>query len=98
MNTFSSNAVQQAMLSSRMIPVFFNADVSVAKAVLDASYKGGVRVFEFTNRGENAFDVFTKLIEHVKQYEDLMLGIGTIMNVDLTRKFIEAGAHFVVSP
>jgi 2-dehydro-3-deoxyphosphogluconate aldolase / (4S)-4-hydroxy-2-oxoglutarate aldolase len=81
-----------------MIPVFFHADVEIAKGVLDAAYKGGVRVFELTNRGENAFQVFTQLLKHAEQYPDLMLGIGTIMNAALTQKYIDAGAHFIVSP
>ncbi len=96
--TFSSESIHQAMRSSGMIPVFYNADVTIAKAVLDAAYKGGVRVFEFTNRGENAFQVFTQLIKHAGQYPDLMLGIGTIMNAEVTQKYIGAGAHFIVSP
>jgi len=86
------------MESSGMIPVFFHADVEVAKGVIDASYQGGVRVFEFTNRGGNAFDTFKQLLEHVKQYPDLSLGIGTIMDDATTQKFIDVGAHFIVSP
>jgi 2-dehydro-3-deoxyphosphogluconate aldolase / (4S)-4-hydroxy-2-oxoglutarate aldolase len=95
---FTIDQVQQAMKASGMIPVFNHANVDTAKGVLDASYKGGVRVFEFTNRGENAFQVFGELLSHAAQYPDLMLGIGTIMNADTTRKFIDAGAHFIVSP
>lgn len=95
---FSSDAIQQAMRSSGMIPVFYNPDIDVAKAVLDAAYKGGVRVFEFTNRGENAFSVFTELLKHGEQYPDLMIGIGTIMDAAVTHKFCDAGAHFIVSP
>ena len=98
MPTFSIDSIQQAMRTSGMIPVFYHADVEVAKAVLDASYKGGVRVFEFTNRGGNAFDVFTQLLKHAQQYPDLMMGIGTIMNAADTKKFCYAGAHFIVSP
>jgi len=98
MANFSNDTIQQAMKSSGMIPVFFHADIEVAKAVLDASYKGGVRVFEFTNRGENAFQVFTELLKHAQKYTDLMLGIGTIMDAATTQKFISAGAHFIVSP
>jgi 2-dehydro-3-deoxyphosphogluconate aldolase/(4S)-4-hydroxy-2-oxoglutarate aldolase len=98
MTTFSIDSIQQAMRTSGMIPVFYHADVEVAKAVLDASYKGGVRVFEFTNRGGNAFDVFTQLLKHAQQYPDLMMGIGTIMNATDTQKFCDAGAHFIVSP
>jgi 2-dehydro-3-deoxyphosphogluconate aldolase/(4S)-4-hydroxy-2-oxoglutarate aldolase len=98
MANFSNDAIQQAMKSSGMIPVFYNADIEVAKAVVDAAYKGGVRVFEFTNRGENAFQVFTELLKHAQKYSDLMLGIGTIMDAATTQKFISAGAHFIVSP
>jgi 2-dehydro-3-deoxyphosphogluconate aldolase/(4S)-4-hydroxy-2-oxoglutarate aldolase len=88
----------KAFSTSGMIPVFYHANIEVAKAVLDASYRGGVRVFEFTNRGGNAFEVFTQLLKHAQQYPDLILGIGTVMNAEVTKKFIEAGAHFIVSP
>lgn len=94
----SSNSVVSKMEESGMIPVFYHADLEVAKGVLDASYKGGVRVFEFTNRGGNAFDSFVQLLDHARQYPDLSLGIGTIMDDATTQKFIDAGAHFIVSP
>lgn len=81
-----------------MIPVFFHADVDIAKAVIDASYAGGVRVFEFTNRGGNAFETFGQLLVYARQYPDLSLGIGTVMDDAATQKFIDAGAHFIVSP
>lgn len=86
------------MKSTGMVPVFYHADVEVAKGVVDAAYKGGVRVFEFTNRGGNAFDVFTQLLKHIEQYPDLVLGIGTIMDGAMAKKFIDAGTHFIVSP
>jgi len=86
------------MKSTGMVPVFFNPDIDIAKGVVDAAYKGGVRVFEFTNRGGNAFDVFSQLLKHVEQYPDLVLGIGTIMDGATTQKFIDVGAHFIVSP
>lgn len=86
------------MKSTGMIPVFYHADVEVAKGVVDAAYKGGVRVFEFTNRGGNAFDVFTQLLKHAEKYPDLILGIGTIMDGAMTKRFIDAGSHFIVCP
>lgn len=86
------------MKDTGMIPVFFNPDFEIAKGVVDACYKGGVRVFEFTNRGANAYDVFCRLAEHVKAYNDLMFGVGTILDAATAIRFLEAGAHFVVSP
>jgi 2-dehydro-3-deoxyphosphogluconate aldolase/(4S)-4-hydroxy-2-oxoglutarate aldolase len=92
------NTIVDKMEKTGMIPVFYHADIEIAKGVLDASYEGGVRVFEFTNRGGNAFDVFKQLLDHAKQYSDLSLGIGTIMDDGTTQKFIDAGADFIVSP
>lgn len=86
------------MKSTGMVPVFYNPDLEIAKGVVDAAYKGGVKVFEFTNRGGNAFDVFCQLLKHIEKYPDLMLGIGTIMDGATAKKFIDAGAHFIVSP
>lgn len=95
---FSISTVITSMKETGMIPVFYHADIDMAKAVVDAAYSGGVRVFEFTNRGGNAYDVFTKLLTHASQYQDLILGIGTVLDADTTKRFIDAGAHFIVSP
>ncbi len=98
MANYTPESIVGIMRSSGMIPVFYHADIDVAKSVVDACYRGGVRVFEFTNRGGNAFDVFSALLKHVEQYPDLLLGIGTILDGSTAKKFIDAGAHFIVSP
>ncbi len=86
------------MKRTGVIPVFYHADIVIAKKVIGACYQGGIRVFEFTNRGENAYPVFVQLVEYTKKFKGLILGIGTIMDVVATEKFIEAGAKFIVSP
>src|SRR6185436_1455220 len=70
----------------------------IAKEVVDAAYAGGVRVFEFTNRRKNSYDVFVEVLKHIQRYNDRMFGIGTIMDGATTQKFIDAGAHFSISP
>ena len=66
--------------------------------MLEASYAGGVRVFEFTNRRKNSFEVFSHLLGAREKYPDLMLGIGTVMDGPTTKRFIDAGADFIISP
>ena len=95
---FSNSQIIKAMENTGMIPVFNHSDIETAKNVLDASYRGGVKVFEFTNRGENALEVFAQLSVHAQQYEDLILGIGTIFSDEDAKRFLEAGADFIVSP
>jgi 2-dehydro-3-deoxyphosphogluconate aldolase / (4S)-4-hydroxy-2-oxoglutarate aldolase len=95
---FSKQEILNEMQRTGMIPVFYHADVATAKAVMQSCYKGGVRVFEFTNRGENAYNVFIELLKFAEQLPGLILGIGTLMDGAMTEKFIKAGAKFIVSP
>ena len=46
-----------------MVPVFYHKDAEVAKKVVKACYDGGVRAFEFTNRGDFAHEVICRSCE-----------------------------------
>jgi 2-dehydro-3-deoxyphosphogluconate aldolase / (4S)-4-hydroxy-2-oxoglutarate aldolase len=84
---------------SPIVPVFYHADAAHACAVLQDCYDGGVRTFEFTNRGAAALPVFTELARHAATYcPGLQLGIGTILTPAEAEAFIRAGAAFVVQP
>ena len=51
MAKFDKIAVLNKIGSTGMVPVFYHKDAEVAKKVVKACYDGGVRAFEFTNRG-----------------------------------------------
>ena len=95
---FSKQQIVQAVKDSGVVPLFTHDDPVDAQQVLDAAYRAGIRVFEFTNRRKNSFEVFQYLLRYADKHPDLMLGIGTIMDAETTEKFIEAGAHFIISP
>ncbi len=99
MSTLSAADVVACTLQNPLVPVFYHADAAYAQAVVRACYAGGVRVFEFTNRGPDAFDVFRELLT-LKQMAcpELVLGIGTIYTAADAERFIKAGADFVVQP
>jgi 2-dehydro-3-deoxyphosphogluconate aldolase/(4S)-4-hydroxy-2-oxoglutarate aldolase len=95
----SSSHTLARTLSAPLVPVFFHADAAYAQSVVRACYAGGVRVFEFTNRGANAFEVFQALAQlTATDCPDLVLGIGTIYTATDAERFIAAGAAFVVQP
>ncbi len=82
-----------------MIPVFYHAQPEIAKQVLKACYEGGVRVFEFTNRGDFAHEVFAELNKWAtNELPDLILGVGSVVDAGTTSLYIQLGANFVVSP
>ena len=87
------------MEQTGVVPVFYNGDTEVATNVVKACYRGGIRTFEFTNRGEKAFDVFSALARMAaRECPGLVMGIGSIVSAADCRRFVEAGARFVVGP
>ena len=95
---FSKEDIIEGMRDKGVVPLFTHDNAKDALDVVEASYKGGVRAFEFTNRRPNSFEIFKGLVAERKRFPDLMLGIGTVMDGDTTRRFIDAGADFIISP
>ena len=99
MANFSRSKVYQAMEDTGIVPVFYHADAEVAKQVIKACYEGGIRAFEFTNRGDFAHEVFTELVKWAdKECPEMILGIGSIVDAPTAALYIQLGANFVVGP
>ena len=99
MARFNKIQVITAMSGTGMIPVYYNKDIELVKQIVKACYSGGVRVFEFTNRSDFAHEVFAELMKYtMREYPDLILGIGSIVDAGTASLFIQSGANFVVGP
>lgn len=99
MARFNKMQVLDAIVSTGMVPVYFNKDVEIAKQVVKACYEGGVRAFEFTNRGDFAHEVFAELIKFAtKECPELVLGVGSIVDAGTASLYLQLGANFVVGP
>lgn len=87
------------MAETGMVPVFYHSDLETAKQVVKACYEGGVRAFEFTNRGDFAQEVFGELVKwSAKECPDMILGIGSIVDAGTASLYLQLGANFVVGP
>ena len=99
MAQFSRIEVYPQFNKTGIIPVFFHKDINIAKKVLLACYNGGARVFEFTNRGDFAHEVFTELIKYsIKELPDMILGVGSVEDAATAGLYMQLGANFIVSP
>ena len=82
-----------------MVPVFYNKDAQTAKMVLKACYDGGVRVFEFTNRGDFAHEVFAEIVKYAAvECPEMALGVGSVVDAPTAALYIQSGACFIVGP
>jgi 2-dehydro-3-deoxyphosphogluconate aldolase / (4S)-4-hydroxy-2-oxoglutarate aldolase len=81
------------------LPLFFYKDTEVSLEVLRALYRAGVRTVEYTNRGEAALNNFKAMRQLCDtELTGMYLGVGTIKNGEQAKAFIEAGAHYIISP
>ncbi len=91
--------VLQLMHETGMVPVFYHPDAQVACNVIKACYEGGVRAFEFTNRGAFAHEVFAECSRFVSlECPGMALGIGSVVDAPTASLYIQMGTQFVVGP
>ncbi|MEP6594578.1 MAG: bifunctional 4-hydroxy-2-oxoglutarate aldolase/2-dehydro-3-deoxy-phosphogluconate aldolase [Ginsengibacter sp.] len=95
----NSQQITDVIIEQGILPLYFNAEETVSVDILRAIYKAGIKAVEYTNRGEAALKNFKKLVE-IKNSEmpGLMLGVGTIKNLEQAENYMAAGADFMVSP
>ncbi len=99
MAKYSKLQVISTMKETGMVPVFYNADIEISKKVIKACYDGGVRVFEFTNRGDFAQEVFGELVKYAnKELPGMIVGVGSVVDPGTAAMYLQLGANFVVGP
>ena len=99
MARFDKQAVMAKIGSTGMVPVFYHKDLEVARQVVKACYAGGVRAFEFTNRGDFAHEIFGELVKFAAtECPELALGVVSVVDPATAALYIQLGACFVVGP
>ena len=78
-----------------IIPVLVLEEVQSGLKLLEVLQKAGLKAAEITYRTKAAPDVIK---EAKKQFPDLFLGAGTVLNVDHLNQAFDLGASFAVAP
>ena len=91
--------ISDAIIKQGMLPLYFNSSEEVSLDVLKAIYSAGVKAVEYTNRGDAALANFKKMVAlRNAEMPGLLLGVGTIKNMQHATDYMAAGADFLVSP
>jgi 2-dehydro-3-deoxyphosphogluconate aldolase/(4S)-4-hydroxy-2-oxoglutarate aldolase len=87
------------MREAAIVPIFYHKDPEVCRNVIKACYDGGIKIFEFTNRGNYAHELFSDLNKWAEEeLPDLVTGVGSVVDAGTASLYIQLGANFVVSP
>lgn len=87
------------MKNTGLVPLYYNSDIEICKKVLKACYDGGARLFEFTSRGDFAYEVFEGLMKYtVNELPEMILGVGSVTDAASASLYMQMGANFIVTP
>jgi 2-dehydro-3-deoxyphosphogluconate aldolase/(4S)-4-hydroxy-2-oxoglutarate aldolase len=99
MAQYTRHQVITEMHNSSMIPLFYDPDIEISKNIVQASYQGGARLLEFTNRGDFAHEVFRELIRFVNEsLPGMIIGVGSVTDAASASHYLMNGANFIVTP
>ncbi len=99
MSGFTRIQVVLAMEETGLVPLFYHHDGGICKEVISACHAGGARVFEFTNRGDFAHEVFAEVKKWAAgNCPGMMIGAGSVPDAPTAAIYMQMGADFIVSP
>lgn len=78
-----------------LLPVIALEDAGDAAPLADALVQGGMPVAEITFRTAAAAESIKQM---AKEHPEMLVGAGTVLNVDQLQQAVDAGAKFIVTP
>ena len=88
------NNVLEQVGRLRIVPIISIDDAASAAPLGDALIAGGLPIAEITLRTDAA----ELAIRTLARRGDLLVGAGTVLNPDMAKRAVDAGAQFLVSP
>jgi 2-dehydro-3-deoxyphosphogluconate aldolase/(4S)-4-hydroxy-2-oxoglutarate aldolase len=91
--------ITDSIIAQGILPLYFNPSEEISLGTLKAIYRAGIKAVEYTNRGDAALANFKKMVTlRNAEMPGLLLGVGTIRNMQHATDYLAAGADFLVSP
>jgi 2-dehydro-3-deoxyphosphogluconate aldolase / (4S)-4-hydroxy-2-oxoglutarate aldolase len=91
----SKDEVRSRILEVGLIPVVRASSAAEGKFAAEAVSRGGLPIVEITMTVPGAVEVIAELVQDLP---DVLVGAGTVLDVKMARRCLDAGAAFLVSP
>ena len=80
----------------KIIAILRGAHPSDVLKIAEALYNGGIRILEITMNSAEPLDVIKSLSNTFG--DDMLIGAGTVLNIEAVEQVVKAGASFILSP
>jgi 2-dehydro-3-deoxyphosphogluconate aldolase / (4S)-4-hydroxy-2-oxoglutarate aldolase len=96
MTTRSRAEITAAIEELGVVAIIRMRDSAAVRGVVEALAEGGVRALEVTMTVPRAIELIAELAPTLPG--DFLLGAGTLLDAETTKRAVDAGAQFIVSP
>jgi len=87
---------RERILEVGIVPVVRASSPKEARMAAEAVCKGGISIVEITMTVPGAVEVIRELAK--ESGKEILVGAGTVLNAEMARRCLDAGAEFLVSP
>jgi 2-dehydro-3-deoxyphosphogluconate aldolase/(4S)-4-hydroxy-2-oxoglutarate aldolase len=95
MSRFKRLQVLNTFIETGIVPLYYHQNPELVKNVVKACYKGGARVFEFTNRGDFAHEVFAEVNKWcAAECPEMIMGVGSVVDQATAALLYSIGGQF----
>jgi len=94
-STMDKQALRKRVEEVGLVPVIRTSSAEDARFAVEEVAHGGIPIIEITMTVPGALDVIREIIKHVP---NVIIGAGTVLDVETARACIDAGAQFIGSP
>ncbi|AFN75559.1 2-dehydro-3-deoxyphosphogluconate aldolase/4- hydroxy-2-oxoglutarate aldolase [Melioribacter roseus P3M-2] len=88
--------ILKSILQRKAVAVLRIKEPEKLKKVIEAIAEGGITVAEITMTVPNAIELIERMSEELD--ENIIVGVGSVLNAETAEAAIKAGAKYVVSP
>lgn len=92
----NKNDIRKRISEIGIVPVIRASSASAAIAATEAVAAGGIPIVEITMTVPGAVGVIAELVKNAGK--DVLVGAGTVLDVESAQRCLDAGAQFLVSP
>src|SRR5881392_2413552 len=89
------NSLEQ-IFEHKIVAIIRGAEPTDVLKIAEALYAGGIRLMEVTLNSPGALQLIREL--KMEMEGRMLIGAGTVLNVEDASKAIDAGASFIISP
>lgn len=84
------------IVENKIIAIIRGANPTDVIAIAEALYEGGIRLLEITMNSAEPLEVIEQVAD--KLGDKMLIGAGTVLDTNMAKDAVQAGARFILSP